>query len=53
MERSAFNVVPGRVRVLLELRAPDAEQLDALEGEVLDSAARDAAAADLRLTVER
>jgi N-carbamoyl-L-amino-acid hydrolase len=53
VERAAFNVVPGCVRVLLELRAPHAEQLDALETEVLDAVARDAAGAELGLTVER
>jgi N-carbamoyl-L-amino-acid hydrolase len=53
VEDAAFNVVPGRVRVLLELRAPNAEQLDALEAEVLDAVARDTAGADLELTVER
>jgi N-carbamoyl-L-amino-acid hydrolase len=53
VERAAFNVVPGRVRVLLELRAPITEQLDALEAEVLEVVARDAAGADLGVTVER
>jgi N-carbamoyl-L-amino-acid hydrolase len=50
---AAFNVVPGCARVLLELRAPNPEQLDALEAEVLEVVAADAAGADLRLTVER
>jgi N-carbamoyl-L-amino-acid hydrolase len=53
VERPAFNVVPGSVQVLLELRAPIGEQLDALEAEVLDAVACDAAGADLELTVER
>jgi N-carbamoyl-L-amino-acid hydrolase len=50
---AAFNVVPGCARVLLELRAPNPEQLDALEAEVLEVVAADAAGADLRLAVER
>jgi hydantoinase/carbamoylase family amidase len=53
IERAAFNVVPGCARLLLELRAPTTEQLDALEAEVLGAAARDAAAAQLGLTIER
>jgi hydantoinase/carbamoylase family amidase len=53
VERAAFNVIPGCVRVLVELRAPTAGQLDALEAEVVDHMARDAAGADLALTVER
>jgi N-carbamoyl-L-amino-acid hydrolase len=53
VEDAAFNVVPGRVRVLLELRAPNSEQLGALEAEVLEVVARDAAGVNLRLTVEQ
>jgi N-carbamoyl-L-amino-acid hydrolase len=53
VEDAAFNVIPGCARVLLELRAPTAEQLDALEAEVLDHVARVAAGVDLALTVKR
>jgi N-carbamoyl-L-amino-acid hydrolase len=38
VERPAFNVVPGRVHALLELRGAEPEQLDALEAEVLSAA---------------
>jgi N-carbamoyl-L-amino-acid hydrolase len=52
VEHPAFNVVPGRVRILLELRAPAADELDALEHELLQAARRDASAAGLELHVE-
>jgi N-carbamoyl-L-amino-acid hydrolase len=53
VDDAAFNVVPGRVRVQLELRAPNTDQMDALEAEVLDVVAHDAVGADLGLVVER
>src|SRR5262249_9761289 len=51
-ERAAFNVVPGCAHVLLELRAPDGDQLDRFEAEVVGAARREAAAAALELRVE-
>jgi beta-ureidopropionase / N-carbamoyl-L-amino-acid hydrolase len=53
VERAAFNVVPGRAALLLELRAPDGEQLDKFEAEVLSAAQREAAGAALELEVEQ
>ena len=53
VERSAFNVVPGRALLLLELRGPATEQLDALETELLAAARREAAAQEVGLLVER
>jgi N-carbamoyl-L-amino-acid hydrolase len=53
VEPSAFNVVPGRARLLLELRSPAAEQLDALEAQLFRSAHRAAASDGLDLTIER
>jgi N-carbamoyl-L-amino-acid hydrolase len=52
VERAAFNVVPGRVRLLLELRAPATAELDALERAVFAAARGDAAGAGLKLTIE-
>ena len=52
VERAAFNVVPGCARLLLELRAPDSDQLDELEAGVLAAARREAAAGALDLEVE-
>lgn len=51
VERAAFNVVPGHCEVLLELRSATTPTLDALEQAVLDSAAADARAAGLKLTI--
>jgi beta-ureidopropionase / N-carbamoyl-L-amino-acid hydrolase len=53
VEPAAFNVVPGCARLLLELRAPASEQLDALEAELFAAAHRAAASNGLGLTVER
>jgi N-carbamoyl-L-amino-acid hydrolase len=53
MKPSAFNVVPGRTRLMLELRAPAGEQLDALEAQLFSTAHRAAAADGLGLTIER
>lgn len=52
VERPAFNVVPGSVRLLLELRAPSRGQLDSLESAVTAAAEREARAAGLELTIE-
>jgi beta-ureidopropionase / N-carbamoyl-L-amino-acid hydrolase len=49
VERPAFNVIAGRVHVMLELRAPDAEQLDALEAAVLAAARREATPAGVQI----
>jgi hydantoinase/carbamoylase family amidase len=49
LEPGAFNVVPGRARVALECRSPDAEQLDALEAALLAAARREADAGGLAL----
>ncbi|HLY49908.1 MAG TPA: M20 family metallo-hydrolase [Solirubrobacteraceae bacterium] len=53
VERGAFNVVPGRAEMLLELRAPSTPQLDAVEEAVLDGASDLARSEALSLTVER
>jgi N-carbamoyl-L-amino-acid hydrolase len=53
VERSAFNVVPGRARLVLELRAPTSEQLDALEAELFATSHGAAASEGLGLTIER
>jgi N-carbamoyl-L-amino-acid hydrolase len=52
VQRPAFNVVPGSVRILLELRAPADEQLDELEAAVLAAADEEAQSAGLELAVE-
>jgi beta-ureidopropionase / N-carbamoyl-L-amino-acid hydrolase len=52
VERPAFNVVPGSVGLLLELRAPADEPLDGLESVVLAAAQDRAEAAGLKLTIE-
>lgn len=49
VERPAFNVVAGRVQLMLELRAPEAELLDALEAAVLAAARREATAAGVEI----
>jgi N-carbamoyl-L-amino-acid hydrolase len=51
VDRAAFNVVPGRATVLLELRAPDSDELDRLEAAVLGAARRSAAAGKVDLRV--
>jgi N-carbamoyl-L-amino-acid hydrolase len=53
VERSAFNVVPGRARLLLELRSRAAEQLDELEAQLFRTAHRAAASDGLGLSIER
>jgi beta-ureidopropionase / N-carbamoyl-L-amino-acid hydrolase len=53
VEPSVFNVVPARARLLLELRAPASEQVDALEAELFVAAQRAAALDGLGLTIER
>jgi N-carbamoyl-L-amino-acid hydrolase len=52
VERAAFNVVPGRARLILELRGPDDERLDALVAAVLAAARQDAIATGLELAIE-
>ena len=49
LEPGAFNVVPGRARVLLEFRAGTAAELDRLEQRLLDEARSVAAAQRLEL----
>jgi N-carbamoyl-L-amino-acid hydrolase len=53
VDPSAFNVVPGRAGLLLELRSPAAEQLDALEAQIFRTARRAAASAGLDVSIER
>jgi N-carbamoyl-L-amino-acid hydrolase len=53
VERPAFNVVPGCVRLLLELRAPSEDELDRLESAVFAAAEHDAHAVGLELSIER
>jgi hydantoinase/carbamoylase family amidase len=53
VEPSAFNVVPGRARLVLELRAPASEQLDSLEAELFAAAHRAAVSEGLGLEIER
>lgn len=53
IEPGAFNVVPGRARLCLECRSPDAGQLDALEAALEARARLEAHAAGLELTIAR
>jgi allantoate deiminase len=51
LEPGAFNVVPGRARLALEFRSPDAARLAALEGELLELAGHEAEAYGLDLEI--
>jgi beta-ureidopropionase / N-carbamoyl-L-amino-acid hydrolase len=52
VERAAFNVVPGRARLVLELRAPEDQLLDTLEAAILAAGRREASDAGLELVIE-
>jgi N-carbamoyl-L-amino-acid hydrolase len=49
VERPSFDVVPGRVHLMLELRAPATELLDTLETAVLAAAHREATATGVEI----
>ena len=51
LEPGAFNVVPGRARLALEFRSPDAARLAALERELLALAGQEAEAHSLDLEI--
>jgi N-carbamoyl-L-amino-acid hydrolase len=53
VDRAAVNVVPGHVRVRLELRAPEPGPLDSLEEVLLDLTRRDAEDTGLELEIAR
>jgi N-carbamoyl-L-amino-acid hydrolase len=48
----AFNIVPGRVELALEFRAPDAEKFRRLERALLERAREEAGRFDLELEIE-
>jgi N-carbamoyl-L-amino-acid hydrolase len=52
-EPGSFNVVPGRTRLRLECRSPDAVQLDSLERALIGRAHAEASAFGLDVLVER
>jgi N-carbamoyl-L-amino-acid hydrolase len=52
LEPGAFNVIPGRARLSLELRSPGAARLELLESALLDAADRAARGAGLGLQTD-
>jgi len=51
-EPGAYNIVPGKVTVTLEMRAPKADTLKRMEAELLACARQQAGRYDLELTIE-